>query len=146
MSYKTKIIVIIVLSVFFLVSCTSTPTAMERANKVFVGRHIDDFVLQFGPPAGSHVLASQGNCRIYYFRLGSKLANTPSYSQTTVSGWSANTITTGGRTYELHCAIEVLTDENGEIAEITAAADTVGYWNAASRCAEVFTKTRLGLK
>jgi len=130
-----KLIVILLLSV---VGC-STKQAMERVNKIFVGKHINEFVLKYGFPYNTHELLN-GDF-LYTWSSGTTSYQMPTV--TTTSGrispygsYSGTAITTGGGSIDLFCMVQLRTTKEGKILKIKAVSDTGGRWTA-SRCFEV---------
>lgn len=129
---------------FFLLGCTSTEQAMRRANARFVGRSIDEFVLEHGIPYAKHQLNNGGY--IYAWNSGVISYNMP--ETTIVTGqidplvfYSRSPTTTGGGSIDICCEVQIHTSAEGKILSIKPIRDTWGRWTT-SRCSEIFKKTR----
>ena len=133
--------VICLLPLLLVISgCGSTQEAMMRANNRYVGKNIDEFVLERGIPQSKYQL-NNGNF-VYVWNSGVTSFQMP--STTTVSGrvdsfgnYYGSGTTSGGDTINVFCEIQILTTGEGKIISITPLRDTWGIWTL-SRCSECF--------
>ena len=137
-----KIVPIII--IFILLGCTSTELAMQRANARFLGRNIDEFVLEHGIPYAKHQL-NNGDY-IYVWNSGVISYDMP--KTTTVTGYvdplgfySGSATTRGGGSVDVCCEVQIHTTAEGKVLSVKPIRDTWGRWTT-SRCSEIFKKTK----
>mgnify|MGYP003585703054 CR=1 FL=1 len=101
----------------FLIACATSGGTIKKMNSVWVGQHLDQFVLKNGAPYTSYTL-STGDIA---YRWESGIKN------------SSDTI--------MVCEIQIVTDSKGIIKQITLINDTDGEWQL-SRCSETLKQPK----
>ena len=124
----------------FPIGCASTEEAMICARAMYVGQHIDKFILERGIPQEKHTL-SNGDV-VYWWTSDVEIVEMPETSHMSghldESGWYHGTATTtGGSKIRLFCKIRIITEKDGTVRDINAVRDTMGKWKS-SRAAEIF--------
>lgn len=137
---KTTSIIAIVL-VSLLMGCVSTQVVVNRMGDRYVGRNVDQFILEHGMPQQKMTLNSGD---IVYAWSSSGRVAIPMTATTTgysTSGMlSANTYVSGGGSVGLECSIQMITSANGTVKNITILRDTIGFWTT-SMCHETLGRT-----
>ena len=141
--------------VLLINGCATTQQTIAKVNNKYVGKNMDQFILENGMPQQKYKL--NDNSYMYTWNSGTKsfvMPTTTSYSGTSTAhanvrntgygsvsgsayGSSQGTATTyGGNTFNLECVIRLHATKDGNILSIKELKDSLGVWEA-SRCAEV---------
>lgn len=138
----SKFVNLIILNVFVLLlttGCTTTEDANVGLETRYIGKPVDEFFIQHGPPSSKHTLDS--GKALYVWAENPKFYTTSGQTNTTVNvvGDSAfaTTSSTPSSTITVQCQVRILANAKGIIEQILSHSDTVGDWEL-SRCAEVF--------
>lgn len=126
--------------ILIVLGCTTTKQAMVRANNRYVGKNLDEFVIERGAPDSKYQL----NNGEYLYVWNSGVTSFQMPSTTTINGtvspygnYYGTGTTTGGGTLEVFCEVRIRTTSEGEIILIEPSRDTWGIWTT-SRCSECF--------
>ncbi len=129
----TPTIAILVL-IMLLTACVSTQSVVNRFGGKWIGKNFDEFVLRYGSPYKEFHLKKGGVA--YTWNSGTTSINMPVTATTNVYGSTAYTQVQGGGSINMYCEIQLVTDSEGVIREVTILKDTIGLW-VTSRCHEV---------
>lgn len=118
-----------------LLSCVTTRQAIGKISNRFVGKHLDEFVLQHGAPFSKYSLKS-GDF-LYTWSSGVSTLSMPATTTVYGGGSSATAVTSGGSSIDMECALRIQTSADGVIKMVVVQRDTIGMWST-SMCDESF--------
>jgi hypothetical protein len=122
-----------------LTACTTTTDARNALQK-WVGRSADEFVTTYGVPQSQYQLQS-GDTLLAWGDSDSVYmppqATTTGYVNPTTGYYTANTMTSGGGSIPLECAVQLTVGRDGTIKSYNIMKDSLGFWQL-SRCSEIF--------
>ena len=131
--------IIIVLGTLVIINCVSTMQAVNSAKSKYVGRNIDEFVINNGAPYQKYTM-NNGNL-LFRWSSGVERYHAPAtkYTNGSINGNSYNstTNTVGGYDLDMYCELQIITDQNGTILDIIPLRDSGGFVNISSRCYEI---------
>lgn len=122
-------------------ACTTTQMAADAMQARFVGKSMDSFVVEHGPPLSEYQMEDGGF--LYEWSSGIRktinLPATTSYSGVTNPySYSGVGQTIGGGPIEMECRLRIVTDKHKIIKDFTITKDSIGAWET-SRCNEVLS-------
>jgi hypothetical protein len=122
-----------------LAACTTTEQANEALSSKYIGKPVDQFFIENGPPASQY--NTQDGRIIFVWAESPQSITIPGSSHTTVTGYgnmaTAYTTYSPATNFDIQCQVRIVTNRSGKIEQILSHKDSSGVWEM-SRCNEIF--------
>lgn len=124
---------ILAITMLAVAACTSTEQTHQRISQTWVGKHVNLFFIENGPPG--YKAANPDGTILYLWQEGTTVSSPGTINVTKIGGvYQVSTI--GGYFTSLKCRVAIITDKSGKILRFTNMRSTIGAWQI-SRCNEV---------
>jgi hypothetical protein len=122
-----------------LISCTTTEQANEALSSKYIGKPVDQFFIENGPPSSQY--NTQDGRTIFVWAESPQSITIPGSSYTTVTGYgntaTAYTNYSPATNIDIQCQVRIVASRAGKIEQILSQKDSSGVWEM-SRCNEIF--------
>ncbi len=120
-------------------ACTTTEQANEALSSKYIGKPVDQFFIENGPPSSQY--NTQDGRTIFVWAEAPQSITMPGSSYTTVTGYgntaTAYTNYSPATTIDIQCQVRIVSNKAGKIEQILSQKDSSGVWEM-SRCNEIF--------